>query len=539
MLRSWGFDKMRGMKQTALVFSALLSLLANAGDVLFYTSSNKNILKNPRDFVHIVTEEADVLTDNYVEPIIEYGDNMSEELLGHAPTLVPSIVGNNLILDTTTLDDDATIYIDGDSYKDYLNNGKLRMKKKENQMIVFNFDEIESVNLGEFYVQYPDMSTYISQGITANEGGEEWIKSDTPTSKGDKNNAIDDIARHIVWNLNSVENVTLGMTTGMYLVPSDTSYTEIGATSSGWIISDGTVHNSGGEWHSVYEDLPDIDTVTLNASKTVDGKPAKAAQKFEFLFETYDPINGEWVESDPVVNNGATVSFEPNQLNIGWNVYRITESKIAEDTEGSYVLDENVYYAAVQYISMNSGQVTYAGLPKYYSSFDENAFDKDSTTITGVGGPLKKITFVNETQKSGLKIKKTVENQPETAVNDVFTFTLTLKMPRTDEETGEVIRDDSGEIVYDPVSGEFTITGVTVTDGTSVASGDEGTMTVTFTNGNATIKLKGGETAEIVGLPDGDLYTAAETGDLPDGVTLTSPEKDAEGRCAASETNAR
>ena len=39
MLCFWRFDKMRGMKQTALVFSALLSLLANAGDVLFKENS--------------------------------------------------------------------------------------------------------------------------------------------------------------------------------------------------------------------------------------------------------------------------------------------------------------------------------------------------------------------------------------------------------------------------------------------------------------------------------------------------------------------
>ena len=199
-----------------------------------------------------------------------------------------------------------------------------------------------------------------------------------------------------------------------------------------------------------------------------------------------------------------------------------------------------MYYAAVKLIITNPGQQNekrFVTLPKYYANFDEDAFDKDAATDTGAGfsGAVRKIEFKNESIKSGLKIKKTVQNAPEDA-DDVFEFTVTLKMPRTDETTGDIIHDDDGNIVYDPVSGEFPITGVTEIEGTDVSRDASGKMTVRFTNGTAKIKLKGDQTADIAELPDGDLYTAAETGDLPDGVTLTSPAKDAEGKQIISGT---
>ena len=77
---------------------------------------------------------------------------------------------------------------------------------------------------------------------------------------------------------------------------------------------------------------------------------------------------------------------------------------------------------------------------------------------------------------------------------------------------------------------------MTEIEGTDVSRDASGKMTVRFTNGTAKIKLKGDQTADIAELPDGDLYTAAETGDLPDGVTLTSPAKDAEGKQIISGT---
>ena len=235
-----------------------------------------------------------------------------------------------------------------------------------------------------------------------------------------------------------------------------------------------------------------------------------------------------------------SVSYTVSSFNEGWNVFRISESKVADDTQGNYTTDNNVYYAAVKLIITNPGQQNekrFVTLPKYYANFDEDAFDKDAATDTGAGfsGAVRKIEFKNESIKSGLKIKKTVQNAPEDA-DDVFEFTVTLKMPRTDETTGDIIHDDDGNIVYDPVSGEFPITGVTEIEGTDVSRDASGKMTVRFTNGTAKIKLKGDQTADIAELPDGDLYTAAETGDLPDGVTLTSPAKDAEGKQIISGT---
>lgn len=213
---------------------------------------------------------------------------------------------------------------------------------------------------------------------------------------------------------------------------------------------------------------------------------------------------------------------------------------MADDTQGNYTTDNNVYYAAVKLIITNPGQQNekrFVTLPKYYANFDEDAFDKDAATDTGAGlsGAVRKIEFKNESIKSGLKIKKTVQNAPEDA-DDVFEFTVTLKAPKVDDVTGEKVTDEEGNIVYEPVSGEFPIMGVTEIEGTYVSRDASGKMTVRFTNGTAKIKLKGDQNADIAELPDGDLYTAAETGVLPEGVTLTSPAKDAEGKQIISGT---
>ena len=69
---------------------------------------------------------------------------------------------------------------------------------------------------------------------------------------------------------------------------------------------------------------------------------------------------------------------------------------MADDTQGNYTTDNNVYYAAVKLIITNPGQQNekrFVTLPKYYANFDEDAFDKDAATDTGAGlsGAVRKI----------------------------------------------------------------------------------------------------------------------------------------------------
>ncbi|MBE6128855.1 MAG: Cna B-type domain-containing protein [Erysipelotrichaceae bacterium] len=379
---------------------------SHSGNVLLYTDGDENCLINPRDFVTVIHEETDVLKDNFVDPIINYGENISSELLTHPATVNLSAEGQKLELDTTAFPNNATIYVDGDSIKDYLKDGKLLIKKQPDQMIVFNFDETTELSLGEFYVQYPDMSSYGSEVTTTVDGYTgNWIKSDTPTTKGPKNDAIDDLAQHLVWNCNSVTNLTLGMTTGMYLVPNDDSYTNTAQTSSGWIITGGTFHNSGGEWHSVYSELPDVDEATITAKKTLDGKTPTLIQQFEFRVEKYN--GSDWNVLSSVINDGGAISYtdkvvsEGGTLSEGWNIYRISEIKKTDTTPGSYRLDETVFYAAVKYTIYGQGGSTMgvASLPRYFTAFDESSYDVNAqkATDTGLSNPVTELppTFHN------------------------------------------------------------------------------------------------------------------------------------------------
>lgn len=283
----------------------------HAGNVLFYADETmERPLKDDRDFVYIVKDSRQNISNNIVEPIISHGDSISEELLHHSATIVPVApkdTNTPVQLDTTAYAENATIYVDADNIAAWLEKGGgLRITKHPDQLIVFNFKNTDQVYINEFYVKYPDMSPY-SQ-VPLEEG---YIKTDSPTTQGPKNDALSEISQHVVWNLASCTFVELNASTGMFLVPRDDSTTDLRGTTSGWIISDGFVKNTGGEWHSVYTDLSDVDVATLYASKKVDGRDANGNQKFVFQFEHY--VNGKWEkpaqpDAGKVENDGSAIS---------------------------------------------------------------------------------------------------------------------------------------------------------------------------------------------------------------------------------------
>ena len=426
----------------------------------------------------VIETEGATLSTDIVEPAIQYGKNISTELLGHSVTFDPAIPsGGKLTIDTTDFPDDATIYIDADRIKDYLTEGKLIINKKADQTIIFNFDSTDRVTIGQFTVN--------------------GFLTETPEAKDSPKNAtMDQIARHIVWNCNSCSYVKIDNSCGIFLEPNDGSEVEVGTTSGGWIVSDGYVHNSSGEWHNFYADMPAVDKVNLKAVKTLDGKTPKANQKFDFTLERYvedtETKKYIWVELQTKQNASSSITFDPiDEVAEGWNIFRIKESQtVPADTPGAYTTSTDVYYAAVECKIFNKGlvnQTTIIGYPSYYKEFDENAYQpviegEVNTTLTGVSGTkYNSATFDNTTITNALQISKKVNGTPSD--NDtLFTFEISLT--------------DSAE---QPVSDTFTQS-YNGTDSDIVFDSD----------GKATVTLKADESLLIKGLAAGTKYSVRE-----------------------------
>ena len=451
---------------------------SHSGDVLLYIDGDESCLLNPRDFVYVIPSDPEEMSTDIIEPIIRHGDDISEELLTHAPNYTPSPISSSTRLDLDILDypSDATIYIDGDALISYLTGGRLRITKHPNQTIVFNFDSTASLELGEFYCRYSRTEAWKDPGN----------KSDTPTTKGDKNNFIDNLARHIVWNLNSVQSVGLGMTTGIFLLPDDRSTATINATSSGWIISDGTFTNPSGEWHSVYGDMPDIKTANLNVNKTVNGKTPKAKETFEFTLdhlitatEGANYWNALVVNPDAedeagklvVTNESGTIKFDGiSEMEIGWNVYRISEKGMTAATSGQYTIDSRKIYALVRFNSTSAAStVKVAGTPKYYIEakegetptlyLDIDTFNKDASTYKAAVGTepgegkiglvaTTSPTFENEFASAcSVTLEATKTLSGATLENNQFSFTLTGEGQNQTKKN-----DENGKVTFDAIT---------------------------------------------------------------------------------------
>ena len=396
-----------------------------------------------RDWVHLIQDTPDNLSNSIVEPIIQHGDRISEELLQHNPTFTVT----DRYIDTLGFDENATIYIDADDIANWIakEDDGLYITKHPNQTIIFNFDSTTNVTLGQYHVRYSTSDNY--------------IESHSPTGKGTVNEFMDDLAKHIVFNLASIKHATVETTIGIILAPRDDSEVVIKGTSAGWIISDGEVRNEGAEWHSVYSDLPSVEDTNLSIVKTVDGITPTTNQKFTFTLYYLDQ-NGTWQQIGDSINNiNSSVAF--NKINIsdktegkdnGWIVYRIHEEpSVATGTEGTYVNDTRDVYAFVKFIKFTTSVKTIqvaltpiyfmtAGTNEpgeYFAPTGDHAFNKSANTLTEAfnnatsddAGSIKiklvaKAIFVNNQKKDGLNIHKTVIGAGDE--DDVFTFKVDL-----------------------------------------------------------------------------------------------------------------
>ena len=477
-----------------------------------------NVYDNPGQTVVIPTD-GQSLSENIVEPGIEYGKRMSAILASKGANVSATIQGNKAIIDTRDYPENATIYVNADLIRSYIGrSGGLEINKKDNQTIIFNFtDDVDSreVTINQFVVKQPSFANY---------GYSNGYKTESPEATGsDQNKVMDDIARHIVWNLRGcLRKVTIDTAGGIFLQPNDNSEIEIKGTTAGWIVSDGYVYNGTAEWHNVFEEMPDGVQVNLYALKYVNDKMPSKDEKFTFKLEQYKfeyssidaegKVDANWVTLNSTTTNDYSLVKFPtltqDDLKLGWNIFRIKEVGKADSTDGSYVTDQTEYYAAVllQRYSIHDEEdsrkikLEYTvSQPRFFKSWNEDnykPYNSDSytdinTVPTGVYGERVAIpSFKNEKTVTGLTLTKRVNGTDDT--HQSFTFRVTLWTETT----------DNGVTTRHPLSmSSLTVTGVT---GKSVA------LTHETDHSYADITLKNGRKVVIKDLPAGVHYSIVE-----------------------------
>lgn len=366
------------------------------------------------DACSLIKQPGDQLYNDIVYPALSYGFAISNALKNKI-TFDPPIPSNanKLTIDTTEFAEDATIYINADRIKEYIGtgdeSGRLIINKKTDQMIVFNFNTDEDVNINQFVV-IQDQSGF-EQGFT---------------TKPEDNEKMDIVARHIVWNLNGVTTgkTRINTSCGIFLQPNEGTEIEIAGTSCGWIVTNGQVYNNGCEWHSVYQDMPDTNTVIIQAKKTIDNKVPGNTQVFRFCLDEYDPsvIPEHWTEIKSANNSAGNIVFDKitysADVREGWHIYRIREDPIKpEYTNGSYQMDTaTVYYVAV-YVEIIDQHVIAHPAIYYTSNLDYEALYNVSAAVyppeNRLPNTLPSFNNIPITDTARVKATKTFVNAPE------------------------------------------------------------------------------------------------------------------------------
>lgn len=506
---------------------------SHSGDVLLYVNPDDAIVgvapRDPRGFVYTIATPAEEL-ETQVNAILNHGASMSAALATHPATFVTNDLGKNYIdIDTYDFLDDATIYLDGDALRGYISTTSgIKLTKKPNQMIVFNFSDSSSLRLGKFEYRYGREDNY--------------MVTDSPIGHGDvQNDNIDLIAKHVVWNVQNATSVIIDICTGMFLIPQINSQTTVAGTSSGWIITGGKVTNEG-EWHSVYGELPSVSKTNLNVGKTIDGKTPNGSQVFSFTVEHLN--NGSWDRvsftdengnpTDTVQNTNGTIKADGiNVLNAGWNIYRIKESMIIPEstqTTGEYVVDSRAIYAVVQYVKKLAAGGTAAWIattPVYFVedengtvSFSETAWTPNANDLDTAFGPaagngvvkLSKQTrpaFLNTTKRDRLSISKVVTGTTDTT--KAFSFILQVQVPDPSNNSYTPWQGIGAEVKDEE---PFTIQITGMDEPIEIAiPGSAGYDSAAYrltSDGSVSFTLCAGQTAGFNGLPIKHRYTVTE-----------------------------
>ena len=296
-----------------------------------------------------------------VQDMIDYISMVSNDMATKPATIHPVATngGKKLVIDTRGMNPNGTIYVDADQYLDVFaesiddGNG-LTIYKEPGQLIVFNFKNTTTV---------PMISTY----------------------------QVDDGNQQVVWNLNSVKQLTsMNKAGGVFINPNADSSMQAGSVSCGWVATAGEVRlGEGGEFHFVYKGISKNNQAKIVARKLVDNVGASKDQKFKFGIQKWNGTTKAFedlmVLADPtdassalvpltVENNLASISIPVTDMDEGVNYYRIYEIGKSAGTVGSFKDNTQEYFAKITATVKKDTQgaviATIPGTVSYYGTFD-------------------------------------------------------------------------------------------------------------------------------------------------------------------------
>ncbi|MBR6452272.1 MAG: choice-of-anchor A family protein, partial [Lachnospiraceae bacterium] len=356
------------------------------------TNAVKNRIQKSSDSVWDINEKS--YWEGIVNGMISYVTAQSKTINDSENTYAYSTLLNDKLIDITSKGA-GTYYIQADNIQGQQPmferlGGELRIKKNSNQTIVFVFTK-EDVHIHRYQIQNADKST-------------EWISSAT------QNETIDPIVRTVIFNMYNAKNLYFEAgTAGTFLAPQATVQS-LNGTSSGWIVCN-YFKNTSGEWHCVYQDMPDelaTETV-IKGYKYVNNTTPKSNEKFWFDLYAYGnqpdgTPNGTLIAS--AQNNGELIQFPAIKYDkyYGGNPdvygYKIVERADAnngyEEDKAIYIVKHNVtkvgnqITATVRYIADKTD-----GTEKQLGT-DYNKIKFYNFTGTPYDFPVKKLFYKND-----------------------------------------------------------------------------------------------------------------------------------------------
>lgn len=228
---------------------------------------------------------------------------------GKTQNVYPQKIGETIQIDASGLGGTAYVDVDGSTQmgQDILtalkSNGNLQIIKDSDQLIVFNFKNVTTVEK-------------ISE-ISVKNGSNTYRTTTTPGKYDDSNNINANIAaQQVIWNLVGVKSVGgLSSAGGVFLMPEADSVIEANGASCGWIASAGAVNlGAGGEFHYIYRNVQSSSVPTSTGSLSL-SKSQVADPNNTIAANTLFTFNVVFTPKDSN-SNLSGIKFTPTTANV-------------------------------------------------------------------------------------------------------------------------------------------------------------------------------------------------------------------------------
>ena len=300
------------------------------GIIVHLTSDELLSPKPIRSYAVFEEMTAKDMTEGVIEPIIANMQKASAKLIANKQNinLIYSNQGKAVLVDGTELPNNATIYVDGDAIKaqlemtgsvvDDTNANGLKIKIKEGQTVVFNFDSTDKLTLAKYGIEIYDKDGDPIEDRKYGDGTTQPASYDNVLDNN-QNTWLEEVSKSVIWNCASVSELKINSSAGVFLVPKDLSDTYIEGSSSGWFITDGFVRNNA-EWHFTYSGVPGTTSPLTVTKYDINGRPVSGA-KLEIRNAEDDSLVRKWT-----ADTSTTEKTNPYSLSLAPGEYILKET---------------------------------------------------------------------------------------------------------------------------------------------------------------------------------------------------------------------